>query len=187
MKRPFAFIGFSCAAALIILNIIEYKYCAGVFAASAAIFTVSLLIKRTRRAKVLPTVFGSIAFACAVFIIVNAGAVLPADGLDGKNARAQFKIVDIPGRSSDGSKYVYTVKTDKIMLDGAPQQIKLKLYSSQRLDCDYYESVSGSLRFFKNAESAFDSYGEYGRGIYLSASLFSFETEEQEATKPPNY
>lgn len=185
MKRIFAFIGFTDAVTLIVLNIAGISICKYVLAAAAVLFIISLLLKKTRQTKVLPIVFGSALFACLIFMTVTYNCVAPADNLNGKTFSADFEIIDIYEKSDSGN-YVYTVKTKMIDSKDAPQNIKVKLYSKQKINADYYQKVRAALSFFSYADNGFDSYGNYGNGIYICASLSDYEVKN-EIRKPVNY
>ncbi len=185
MKRIFAFIGFADAVTLIVLNIAGISICKYIMAAAAVLFIISLLLKKTRQAKVLPVVFGSALFACFIFMTVTYNTVAPADNLNGKTLNADFEIVDIYEKSDSGN-YVYTVKTKSIAGSDAPQNIKVALFSKEEINADYYQKVSASLKFFSFADNGFDSYGNYGKGIYICASLSDYDVKN-EIRKPVNY
>ncbi len=59
MKRPLAFVGFSMAITLLLLNIIDYIYAKYVLVLAVVLFTVSLLITKLRQARVVPLVCGA--------------------------------------------------------------------------------------------------------------------------------
>lgn len=184
MKRVFAFIGFSMAITLIVLNTADYSAAKYILAVVAVLFAVSLLIKNIRREKVVPIALGAALFSCLVFIFCVQSSVLPQKELDGKTAHAVFEITDIETKDDNG--YLYTVKTKSIDIAGAPQNIKLKLRSDVQLDADYYESVNGLLAFYSYADNAFESYSDYSNNIYVRASLLDYDATG-EFSKPLNY
>ena len=69
MKRPLAFVGFSMAITLLLLNIIDYIYAKYVLVLAVVLFTVSLLITKLRQARVVPLVCGATLLACLIFIL----------------------------------------------------------------------------------------------------------------------
>lgn len=187
MKRVFAFIGFTAAITLIVLNIIDFRFVTLILSISAVLFAASLLIKKTRQARVLPIVLGSTVFACLIFMLVNVSAVIPARTLDGKTAYTEFQLVDIPEYDVDADKYTYTVKTKSIDCSGAPQSIKLKLKSSKKIDADYYDIICAGVRYYTICDNAFDSYGDYGAGVYIRGKIgLDYEVIPVES-KPVNY
>lgn len=184
MKRVFAFIGFSVAITLMVLNIIPYTFIKFVLLLTVILFAVSLSVKPLRQGKVMPITFGSILFACLIFIVFLQGNVLPQKALDSKTANIDFEIVDIEQETDDG--YLYTVKTNKIYLTDSPQNIKLKMKTNAKLSADYYDNVSALVSFYSYTDSAFNSYGDYADGIYVRAKLISIDDITSD-TKPPNY
>lgn len=184
MKRVFAFIGFSMAITLIVLNTVAYSFAKYVFIAAALAFAASILVKKLRQEKVVPVTLGAVLFSCLVFIICMQSSVLPQKALDGETATAVFEIVDLETEDEDG--WLYTVKTKFIDVSGSPQDIKLKLRSKAKINADYYEEISGVLAFYSYTDSAFDSYGDYGNNIFIRASLISYEPTEDNS-KPLNY
>lgn len=184
MKRVFAFIGFSSAITLIVLNMIPYTFIKFIVLLTVVFFAVSLSAKPLRQGKVVPITFGSILFACLIFIVFMQGAVLPQKALDAQTADVEFKIVDIEQETDDG--YIYIVRTSKINLPDTPQNIKLKLKTESKLSADYYDTVSALVSFYSYTDSAFHSYGDYADDIYIRAKLVSID-DITFNTKPPNY
>ncbi len=187
MKRVFAFIGFTVAVTLIILNIISFTYSVLILLISAVIFVSSLLIKKSRQAAVLPAVFGSIVFACLIFITVFTTSVEPVKTLDGETVKTEFQIIDIPDYSVDSDCYSYIVKAKGVNINGVPSEIKVKLKSSDKLDYDYYDVITADLCYYSSCDSAFDSYGMYSEGVYISAKLKTVYGCEAVESKPVNY
>lgn len=88
MKRPLAFVGFSMAITLLLLNIIDYIYAKYVLVLAVVLFTVSLLITKLRQARVVPLVCGATLLACLIFILGYAN-VNNQQMLDGCQARTK--------------------------------------------------------------------------------------------------
>lgn len=184
MKRVFAFVGFSSAITLIVLNAVDFNLVKFIFIPTVILLIVSLSVKNLRQGKVLPVTFGSMLFACLVFIFCMQANVLPQKSLDGETAYADFQIVDIETKSDDG--YIYTVRTSSIDLPGTPQNIRLKVKSKAKIYADCYDNISGMLSFYSYAENGFDSFGDYGDGIYIRASLINYDVISND-NKPLNY
>ena len=184
MKRVFAFVGFSTAVTLILLNVIAFSYVKFILLTTAVLLSVSLSVKKLRQEKVLPITFCSILFACLVFVFCVQVNVAPQKSLDGKTAYARFQIVDIETKSN--GVYLYTVKTSSIDLPNAPQNIKLKIKSKAKIYSDYYDNISGLLSFYSYAKNGFDSFGDYGDGIYVRAGLINYDVASND-NKPFNY
>lgn len=187
MKRVFAFIGFTAALTLIVLNIISFNYSYLIIAIAVVLFAASLLIKKLRQAKAAPVVLGSVIFACLIFIVVSTSSVMPVKTLDKASAITYFQLVSPPEYSVVDDSYTYIVKTSKIEKQYAPQQIKLKIKTKEKLDADLYDTVKASLYFYSTSDNAFDSYGDYGDGVYIRAKLSKIDSIEINENKPINY
>lgn len=187
MKRVFAFIGFTAAITLVILNIIPYHFAGLVLSIAVVLFIASLLIKFTREGKVICVVLGSIVFACTMFILVTDSSVEPAKSLDSKSADTVFQIVDIPEYNEESNTYTYIVKTTKIDRAHSPQNIKLQLRSEEKLDADYYDYITANLFFYSTNDNPFKTYGLYGDGIFLCARLNEIDEVVSNSHKPVNY
>lgn len=187
MKRVFAFIGFTVAITLILLNIISFNYIYLIISIAVVLFATSLLLKTTRQAKVLPTVLGSVIFACLIFMLVNVSSVAPAKSLDNSKADVRFQITDIPEYNINSDSYIYVIKTSQINKSGAPQNIKVRLKAGEKISADYYDVIEADLSFYSTTDNAFDSYGQYGDGIYICAKLDEIKSVSESSSKPINY
>ena len=168
MKRAFAHIGFSFALTLIVLNFLNVKWALAAAVAAGALFIASLLIGKTRRAVAVPLCLFSIMISALMFSADYYTNYAPQAQLANKNALADFYIVDMEKKTENG--YSYTVKTNAIRINGAPQNIKLRLYTYTPLDADYYELLQGELKFTDYAEDAYNSYGAYADKVFLKAT-----------------
>ncbi|MGN1201655.1 MAG: ComEC/Rec2 family competence protein, partial [Eubacterium sp.] len=184
MKRVFAFVGFSVAITLFVLNTVDYSLIKYILLSAAALLIASLLIKNLRQERVAPITFGAILFACLIFIIVMNTRVAPQKALDGQTANSEFQIIDIETKTDGG--YLYTVKTSAIDLPNAPQNIKLKVKTDSKITADYYDNISGVLAFYSYTDSGFQSYGDYGDDVFVRAGLIDYEVKPNDS-KPPNY
>ncbi len=185
MKRVFAHIGFSAAVTLIVLNLLEIKY---VFAAAvglAVILAASLILPVFRRAVVVPVCTASAIIACLIFLCFYNGTVAPQLELEHKQADVSFYIVDV--ESYDGENYTYTVKTTEIKKAGAPQNIKMRVKSDVSIDADNYQVINAEMTMFSVGESAFSSYGYWGRGIYLSGTVDEYSVTDEHIKSPWKY
>lgn len=187
MKRVFAFIGFTAAITHIVLNIIPFNYSYLIISIAAVLFAASMLIKSTRQARVLPVVLGSVIFACLTFMLVSVSAVEPAKSLAGSTANVRFQITDMPEYNVNNDSYAYVIKTSEINKNGAPQNISVKLITDEKFSADYYDYIDAELDFYSTADNAFDSYGQYGDGIYIRAKLGEIKNINESSSKPINY
>lgn len=184
MKRVFAFIGFSLAITLILLNTIAFDYSVIVLIIAGIIFVLSLLFSKIRQAIAVPVCFGTAVFACLIFMFVNSNTVIPVQSLDREYVTAKIQLIDIPQKTDDG--YAYKAEALAVDKSGAPQNFKLRLKSESLIDADYYDDITADLTLYKIADSPFQSYGYYGDGIYVSGVINSYSVQENEH-KPLNY
>lgn len=181
MKRVFAFVGFTVAITLFILNIISFTHSYFVLAGALILFLVSVLVKSLRQAKVLAVVSASAVFACLIFILVYNGSYLPQMQLDKQFAHTEVRIIDIEEKTQNG--YSYIVESSSVDIDNAPQNFKFRLNSNSKLSARYDEKINLYVQFFKVSDNGFDSYGSYGDNIFLSARLVDVgEITEQSKT-----
>ena len=184
MKRPLAFVGFSMATALLLINIIGGMFYKILFVLAAVLFVVSLLVTKLRQARVALCVFGAALLACLIFM-ANYSNVEGQMLLDNQEVKTVFHIVDNV-QVNDG-EYIYTVKTKSIDYPGAPQNIKLKLYSEYEIDADYYDDLLSVIKYSKSYSDAFSSYGAFADDRYISASLDTVPIPLNNNDKPINY
>lgn len=172
MKRIFAHIGFSMAVVLIFLNV--FPDIAGYFIGFVAVLLVlSLTIKKYRLALAVPISLGSALLACILFISFTSTADFVVQSLDGKTAVCNAYITDLPQKSND--KYVYYAKVSNIYLDGAPKNISIKLKSDKKIEAEAYDELLCKVEFRSTGSSAFDSYGNYSKNIYVSGNVKEYK------------
>lgn len=187
MKRIFAHIGFSFAVSLIILNFFSVKWAFVFLALALGLFLVFMLVKKTRRAVSFPLVFACAAVAALIYICCCYATLEAQKPLHGASAEAEFYITDLEQENSSGTGYIYSVKTKSIDISGAPQNIKLVLYTSNRIEADYYEVLRAKLTFYEIADNAYSSYGYFGENIFTSASTYSYELTGERLSSPLRY
>ena len=184
MKRPLAFVGFSMAIALLLINIIGGSFYKILFVLAAVFFVISLLVTKLRQARVAPCIFGAALLACLIFM-ANYSNVEAQRLLDGQEVQTVFHIVDNVEINDD--TYLYTVKTKSISAPNTPQNIKLKLYSEYEIDADYYDDLLSVIKYSSSYSDAFNSYGAFADGRYISASLDTVPIPLNNNDKPINY
>lgn len=184
MKRPLAFVGFSMATALLLINIIGGSFYKILFSLAAVLFVISLLVTKLRQARVAPCIFGAALLACLIFM-ANYSNVEAQRSLDGQEVQTVFHIVDNVEINDD--TYLYTVKTKSINAPNAPQNIKLKLYSEYEIDANYYDDLLSVIKYSSSYSDAFSSYGAFADGRYISASLDTVPIPLNNNDKPINY
>ena len=168
MKRVFAHIGFSMAVTLLILNLISVTYVPLFAAALGMVLIAALLLPKYRQAIAVPLCLGTAVFACLLFLAVYHAVALPASKLAYQTAEATFYLIDLPHQTENGWQYL--VKTKSIALVGAPQTLKLRLYTKAPLAADSYQLLSGKLTFYSTGADAFASHGAWSKDIFLSCT-----------------
>lgn len=182
MKRVFAHIGFSFAITMIILNLLPIKGAFAVLALAGVLFAVFMIISKTRKAAAVPLCMFSCMLAAVIFISFSYGSYLPQQSLANKETEIQFYLADIPEKSDNG--YFYTVKTADVYFDGAPQNIKLSVYSKNEIKADYNQIVKAKVKLKPVAENGFKSYGKYADNIFLSAYSYDFIVTDETVFNP---
>lgn len=182
MKRVFAFIGFTVAVTLIVLNVIDFKYSYFVLIAAVTLFAVSLLFKLFRNGKVVPVVLGSVIFASCLFIIAYNSTYIPQNQLDNRQLEVTMRIVSSPEERTGGG-YQYTAEINSVQSENAPQNFKIRLYSDAELGVDSYTDFDATVRLYSIADNAFDSYGTFGDNIFLNGKIVRIsQVYQQEKT-----
>lgn len=177
MKRVFAHIGFSAAITLIILNFLPIKGAFAILVIASVLFVIFMLIRKTRRAAAVPLCLLSCILASVVFISFYYGSFEPQSRLCYKEAEVQFYLTDIPQETESG--YIYTVKTESVNIDNSPQNIKLTVFSKNKIKADYNSVVKAKVAFTPVADNGYKSYGRYADNIFLSAYAYdSYVTDE---------
>ena len=185
MKRVFAHIGFSVAVTLFALCFIKIDYIYSITAGLTVILIVSLAISKYRQAIAVPLCLSSAVFACLLFLFVFSLKAAPALSLDGKEADFTFYITALP--QFDGDRYIYTVKTSKIILNGAPETLKLRLYSKSIINVEPYTLINAHGKFRAISDNAFSSYGYWSDGIFLNSNIKSYESIGKTVFSPLKY
>ena len=183
MKRVFAHIGFSFAITLIILNIFSTDAAFVILAVTGAAFAVSMVFDKTRRAVSFPISFASAFLACVLFLSVYYGTLVPQSQLDGETVNADFYIIDYEEKADSG-RFYYTVKTLSVDIDGAPQNIKTQFSTDEKIHTDFDKIIKGELTFYRSAENGFDSYGNFGDGIFLTSKLNFYRVSNHTVFNP---
>ncbi len=182
MKRVFAHIGFSVAITLILLNFTGIRAALAITVIAGALFALFLCIRKTRKNVAAPLCMLSVFLACIIFISTYYGNFLPQSRLNGKTAETSFYVVSLDEKATNG--YSYTVKTNYINLNGAPQNIKLTVRTDEKINAQPYQIISADLKFNLVADNGFNSYGSFGENIFLSSKLYKYEVSDQKINSP---
>ncbi len=185
MKRVFAHIGFSFAITLILLNFMSIEAALVILPVTGALFLSSVSIEKTRNAVSIPLCFMSSFLACILFVSVYYGTFVPQSRLDGKSAPTSFYLVSLDEKTVSG--YSYTAKTTSVDLDGAPQNIKITIYTDEKIKAEPYQIIDSELKFRLVSDNGYDSYGSFGDGIFLSSRLYSYNISDGKSENPYKY
>lgn len=192
MQRPFCVIGFTCLAALAAASYAGFGLCAAlsaVFAGCAAVVFFGLGFLKYRGA--VAAAFLAAAAAFAYFCLFEGLFYRPAAALSGKEAVVSGTVADEPVQG-DGY-YAYTIKADKITINGAvsPVKTKIRLYSYSELSADAFDRVTAEVTLTAppvNDGTGYDSRSYYkSKGVYLTADIDSGKVEVQKAASHPPY
>ena len=151
-KRPVALIGLVFFMALIAVNYISLiaGIICGALALAGGIIIVS--IKKLRKNREFAMSLFSVAAAVAMFVSFTQIFVEPVQMLDGLKLSVTGRIVDEV--ESDNGRYTYTIKTESIGNDKAPQKIKIKVNTYSKLYADVYDKISTTVEFHAMQTSA---------------------------------
>ena len=105
--------------------------------------------------------------------------VAPVRRLGGVQASVTGYISDEP--EFDGSKAVYTVKTESVSVKDAPQKIKLKLISKTADDFKVGDGVNAVVNFYE-LDSAYRK-SNYSEGVFIGAYAGSVAKEPKSSHK----
>ena len=180
-----AHIGFSAAVTLLAVNLMPELLVYLTLAGLAVLLLVSLLLPHLRKAVTAPLCLGAAVFACLVFLTVYNGTVKPVQTLSGKTENAVIHTVSY-AEQRDG-KYIYTAVLDSVEAEGVPQGVKIHLTSDNPLSADVYQYVNARIKFSKCGTNAFDSYGYWGKGIYIYGNVKSFRATHDYVKTPLRY
>lgn len=187
MKRIFAFIGFTMAITLILLNILSYSFSLLILSIAVVLFFASLLPKSIRQAGVLPVVFGSIVFACLLFVTSYNSAVVPAKALDGVTANVKLQIIDLPDYNVQKDYYTYDAIVCETDIPNTIVDYKIKLKSKELVEAECYDYIYANISFYNTTDDAFESYGLYADKIFICARLNDVDEIINNENRPLRY
>ena len=184
-KRPVALIGLVFFMALIAVNYISLiaGIICGALALAGGIIIVS--IKKLRKNREFAMSLFSVAAAVAMFVSFTQIFVEPVQMLDGLKLSVTGRIVDEV--ESDNGRYTYTIKTESIGNDKAPQKIKIKVNTYSKLYADVYDKISTTVEFHAMQKSA--RFFNYSSGVYITGFISGgTQTEvEDDGYRSPYY
>ncbi len=189
MKRPMLLVGFTYLAALVAATYFSLeiaKYAAFTF---LLLFIGSLFIKTLRDKKVLPIAFLTVTIAFIMYTVFTYVKVKPIEKLDGQDIVVSGRICEIPYEAYNRCYYV--IETDRVELEGAKQNMKLRVSMSKALDADLYDRITGKVHMFLPTDNGgFSSRSYYSsKGIHMLSYLYEYEPYkvEPQQNKPIYY
>lgn len=189
MRRPMSLIGFAYLTGLILATYFVQSFQLIAAIIFVILFFISLILKASRKKLTLPIAFICIAAALFAYSMYSHFKTAPIVALDGQDALISGKICELPYKSYN--RYYYTIQTDKVEIENAPQNIKLRLSMSKALDVDVYDRITGKVHLFlPNDEGTFSLKNYYAsKDIYLYSYLYEYEdyTTEVVEQKPIYY
>lgn len=145
MKRPLAVTGFTMLCTLAVFcNVQNTKAIDAVILTAFVAFLLSLVIKRTRRAKTLPVIFLFVIISLLILNSCNSRYLNLANAYGEKEITVSGYLNSAPYRQN-GKNY-YIVKTDEI--NGAKQSVKIRVVSSSPLDFSATDKMEARVKVF---------------------------------------
>lgn len=166
MPRPFAVIGFTVFFTIALLFDSDIGVTAGVLVTYAVALIVSLLIRESRKQRVLPCAFASGVLACILLISEISFYYLPSVEYGGKTCHTVAQLTDYPELRY--GNYYYDAKTVEIA--GEKVEHKLRLVFSSLPDAEPYDLIEGDFSFYVLGSSS-EEYlsSNKAKGIFIGA------------------
>lgn len=165
MIRPMAVLGFSVLGALAVCGLLGVSSAFYVMCAALLLLVISLVSKRLRENKYATAISLSISLACICFITVFFFQVQPIVELDHKTAVMTATVMDYPTRR-DGN-YEYTLKTEQVLLEGAPQEFRVLYTSKTDLGAKPGDRLTFRPTFYSFSSDWDKGSRFYAKGIYI--------------------
>lgn len=189
MKRPLALVGFTylLAQAAAVFFGLPFALCAAT--CCGVMFVISLIIPRLKKEKAVPVACLTAAISLGVFSVAQIYLIQSVEILDDKDAVISGVICEIPYQSNQ--RYYYVLKTDRVELEGAEQNLKLRISTTHALEANVYDRVTGKVHLFlPEGGSGFTSSTYFqSKGIRMLAYLYEYEDVRVEpgTERPPYY
>lgn len=177
MPRPFAVIGMC-----VFLVLAFFSYLGDVprlVVASVAVIAlvVFLMLKSTRREKVLPIALVACVVAVALFYAAQEYSYNRVARTVPGEARIAGRITELPVKNN--GRYYYNIRTHTI--NGVKQKVKIRLTSVYPLDAPVYATIEGEVKVYLLGLTNEDSARYYkSTGVYLGA----YFTDEKVSVQP---
>lgn len=191
MRRPFAAIGFSYLAALIVASRAGFAISTAMAVLCAVCAAIAFFCFSSYRfAKQAAAVFCAAAVALSAYCLFESFQYDPAVSLGGKTAWISGTIADDPVQNY--GQFYYTIDADKITVNGkvSPVHTKIRLTSQTALRAEPFDRVTATVTLALPKEQ--NSYGYSSRAYYKSKGvcLFAQGTNvkvTKTSAKPPYY
>ncbi len=186
MKRHIFIIGSSYFISLITACSLGLMASNIIFSVLCLLTVVILLFKKLRANTVILTAIATSILAFAAFIAYTYTQVLPVQKLDGMDAQISATLCDLP--QENNGKYSYVLETSSIELEGAKQNIKLKINTNNPIDIDIYDNIRAKVHFYMTNDDtgSFNNVSYHNsKGFYISAYMYTYE--DYEVTKATSY
>lgn len=185
MKRPFAVLGFTYLAALMVALFLGANisfFLSGVF---LALFIFSLVISKIRKKIIAPLIMITAAVAMMSFSLFVSVRVNPTETF--KNTEQRITATLCEEAYESNGKYYYPLKV--VTIDGSELSgFKILASSSYVYDVDVYDELSANISLYQNSDSVFGNY-DISRGYFLRGSIRHFDgvTVKHNENKPLYY
>lgn len=175
MRRPFALVGFTYLLTLAVAVTFGAGSALVLACVTLALFGTTLAVKRLRSFKAISVALLVMSISFGSYAAQAKESLAPARALDGKDAVVSGTICELPV-SAYGHTY-YVLQTDKVGIDGAVQQLKIRLSTSHGLKADVYDHVEARVHLYSpGSGEGFSSSSYYAsKGIYLLSYLYEYE------------
>lgn len=183
MERAVAVFGFSLLAGSAAF---AFFGLAAAFIALALVTVIGLLLFLLRRSRgngIYFVALLALLVAAISFILHTELQVKPADSLVGQTMEVSGELIELPQPTNSG--YEYIIKTSRVVFEGAPQKIKVVLFSTRLLDVEPYDILTCTVTMEAPYERYRISY--YANGCYLKAYLDNPPAITPGTHKPPMY
>ena len=180
MKRALAVTGFTMLGTLIVFcNIQSTKAIGAAILTAFVAFLLSLLFKKTRKDKTLPTVFLFIAFSLLVLNAYNSRYLAVINAYSEKEITVSGCLDSAPYKQN-GRNY-YIIKTDEI--NGNKEKLKIRLVSSSPIDFSATDRIETKVKIFTLGADS-ETYLNYYKS--RSLTLGAYPTGEVTVQKNVN-
>lgn len=174
MPRPFAVIGFTVFFTIAML----FNLDTGVTVAALAVFSValviSLLIKSSRKNRVIPCAFASVVLSCILLLTSIEFLYLPAVSYEGKICDISATLISEPEYEYGNCYYISRVES----IDSESVDLKVRLSLPPSADIEPYDKVRGDFKFYIPGKSNDVSLlSNVANGIFVGAYPVEGEAE----------